>query len=61
MRRVSKGLARSLAVAVVVSVLAAPVAEARSRDSLRDTRSKIVKIVKKWFSTILDELSEPKP
>lgn len=61
MRGVSNVLARSLAVTFLVVALSAPAVEARPRDGVGNTKNRIVKIIKKWIVTVLDELSEPKP
>lgn len=64
MRRVSRFLARGVSAAVVVVLLAAPIAEARTRDDgpWFLSGSRILKVLKKWVGiTSGDEMSVPKP
>ena len=64
MRCLSRFLARGVSAAVVVVILAAPIAEARTRDDgpWFLSRSRIVKILKKWVGAVTgDLLSDPKP
>ena len=64
MRRVSRFLARGVSAAVVVVLLAAPIAEARTRDDgpWYLSGSRILKVLKKWVGAVSGDLmSEPKP
>lgn len=64
MRRVSRFLARGVSAVVVVTILAAPIAEARTRDDGPGFlgRSRIIKILKKWVGVVSGDLmSDPKP
>lgn len=61
MRRVFSGLVRGFAVGAVVLALAAPM-EAQPRQGERSPAQRIIKAIKHWFTTVLeDRMSEPKP